>query len=158
MIQEGINQLLSLAGAAVRLSPALTANYERRIETKEALGKAKAAESALKDISTNLNNPNKQYTLTELQDIESRVGEHNRNIYNAKTMAIPGSETAKYLSNNKIKKNLLPQEEYSNYIKSIEQGLSDKRQAAMKEMQEKAFSRIEQKNDFKKLKGIFREE
>lgn len=158
MIQEGINQLLSLAGAAVRLSPALTANYARRIETKEALGKAKAAESALKDISTNLNNPDKQYTLTELKDIESRVGEHNRNIYNAKTMAIPGSETAKYLSNNKIKKNLLPQEEYSNYIKSIEQGLSDKRQTAMKEMQEKAFSRIEQKNDFKKLKGIFREE
>ena len=73
-------------------------------------------------------------------------------------MAIPGSETAKYLSNNKIKKNLLPQEEYSNYIKSIEQGLSDKRQTAMKEMQEKAFARIEQKNDFKKLKGIFREE
>lgn len=158
MIQEGINQLLSLAGAAVRLSPALTANYERRIETKEALGKAKAAESALKDISTNLNNPNKQYTLTELKDIESRVGEHNKNIYNAKTMAIPGSETAKYLSNNKIKKNLLPQEEYSNYIKNIERGLSDKRQAAMEAMQEKAFSRIEQKNDFKKLKGIFREE
>ena len=159
MIQEGINQSLSLAGAAVRLSPALTANYERRIETKEALGKAKAAESALKDISTNLNNPDKQYTLTELKDIESRVGEHNRNIYNAKTMGIKGTETAKYLPESKLKKQLLPQEEYSKYINNIEKNLSARREQAMQNMKDTAMARIQQNEEFNNYKrSLFKEE
>lgn len=144
MIQQSVNQLLSTAGIIGRLSP----SFERRQEAKVALGKATAAQQGLSDIEKNLVNPEKQYTETELRDIQGRVAEHNRNIYDAKTMAIKGHPNYKYAKDGVAQ--LPKQEEYTAMLGNIEKGIADKRQQAMIRMASKAKAELSQNELFRK--------
>ena len=67
MIQESINQLLTTAGIAARFSPI----YEARLEGKAITKKAEQAQAGFSEISKNLENPEKNYTAIELDDIEN---------------------------------------------------------------------------------------
>lgn len=137
MIQESINQLLTTAGIAARLSP----GYEQRQAAKDITGRASIAEAGLKEIASNLENPKKSYTKTELEDIKDRVREHNKNVYSAKTAAL----TNKYVNTS----NLRDQPTYSKSLQSIESNL-EKRKLALERMQEKGKGATIQDNDFKK--------
>lgn len=141
MIQQSVNQLLTTAGIAARLSP----NYEQRQEASNVIGKAKIAQAGLEDISKNLKNPEKDYTATELEDIESRVKEHNRNVYSAKTLA----ESNPYAKKGAME--LPSQSVYSPMLKDIESNL-EKRKMALQRMKEKGDLAVQQDGEFKKLR------
>ena len=139
MIQESINQLLSTAGLAARLSP----SYEQRQSAKSITGRANIAEAGLKEIEGNLANPEKNYTATELSDIESRVREHNRNVYTAKTEALVNP----YIDTSLLR----DQPAYSKSLQSIESNL-EKRRMALERMKEKGQASMTQDGEFKNLR------
>lgn len=140
MIQQSINQMLGSIAVAGRLSP----EYEKMQEGKAITGKANIAEAGLKEIAGNLENPEKQYTKTELEDIENRVKEHNKNVYTAKTAAL----TNKYVDTS----NLRDQPTYSASIQSIEQNL-EKRKLALERMKEKGNAALNQDKEFKNFRS-----
>ena len=143
MIQQSVNQLINTLGIGLRLSP----RYEERQEARSAINKAKIAQSGLEDIAKNLENPDKEYTETELKDIQARVGEHNRNVYTAKTLG----ESNPYAKKGASK--LPSQKTYSPMLSSIESNL-EKRFKAMENMREKANTAIQQDNDFKQTRSM----
>lgn len=142
MIQESINQLLNTAAIAGRLSP----SYEESQEAKSAIGKAKIAQAGLEDISKNLQDPKKEYSATELADIKSRVAEHNRNVYTAKTLGESNPYAKKGASE------LPSQSVYSPMLKDIESNL-EKREMALQRMKERGQASIDQDQDFKNYKN-----
>lgn len=121
-IQQNLNQMLTTVGVAARLSPV----YKQGIEARESVGKAKAAQAGLTEIEEHLKDPKKQYARTELEDIASRYAEHNRNIHSAKTLALSNKYADIGLENAKAKGTILPQEQYSKLISSIETSLSNR--------------------------------
>ena len=97
-IQQAFNSMLNSAAFAARLSP----GYEDRVAGVSAAKKAGAAAKGLEDIASNLRDPNRNYSEIELKDIESRVAEHNRNVYDAKTMALSNPYAAAALEREEL--------------------------------------------------------
>ena len=143
MIQQSINQMLGSIAVAGRLSP----EYEKMQEGKAITGKANISEAGLKEIAGNLENPEKNYTKTELEDIEDRVREHNRNVYTAKTAAL----TNKYVDTSSLR----DQPTYSASLQSIEQNL-EKRRMALERVQEKGTAALEQDKNFKETMDLIK--
>ena len=124
MIQNSINQLLTTAGLAVRLSP-LQQMAENRSEAQNLLGRAKSAQSGISAIKKGLSEENKNLTETELNDIQSRLSSLNKDIYSAKIGAKPGHPLSRYLQ--KGVSQLPRQEEYNKDITEIEKLIQQRR-------------------------------
>lgn len=154
MIQSSVNQMLGTLGIAARMSPLYEQRQadiaEEKAKTNEAeaaVGKAKAAQAGMTEIAENLANENKQYTETELKDIESRVAEHNRNIYTAKTMNIKDHPMYEYAQKAGVE-DLPRQAMYKDTLASIESNL-EKRRKALDRMKEKGNASVKQDTEFK---------
>ena len=159
MIQKSINQLLTTAGLAARLSP----SYENRQAAKSIYAKGIAAETGLKDIAKSIkrveSGKRPAYSNAELEDIERRVDEHVHNIGTLKTAAIPGQETAPYIPTNKRGRveGLGTRKSYSKRLQGIESRLSAMKEKAMQSMTDKASAALEQDKDFKETMSLIKQ-
>lgn len=152
-IQQNINQLISTLGIMGRLSPA----YENRIEAKKILTKAESAAAGLKDIRSNAaRNKFLKYSDTQLEDVERRVGEHNRAINDLRT-AEQDPRLQKYIKDNSIQHGT----KYRNTLKTIETKINEAKnlrkqpkitmEQANASMAEVGQQQLQQKENFSKL-------
>lgn len=86
-IQSNINQMIGTIGLTARLSPQLMAKAENRETARKAFSRAKSAILGLEDIEANAKSGKfKNYSETQLNDIDKRVSEHNKSINDIRTL------------------------------------------------------------------------
>lgn len=138
-IQSNVNQIISsigIMGGIYKTTP----EYKTRVEGKAMQAKMEEDIGSLKDIAANIAG-GKEYSETELKNIEGRVAKQVENIYSTKIAGEQNPTLSKYVKSDTIK-----HPEIKKLTEQIESGIAARREKlAQAKADESLLSSAEQK-------------
>ena len=135
-IQSGVNQILGSIGIMSGIYKT-TPGYKQKVEGKAMQAKMEEDIGGLKDIASNIAG-GKEYSETELKNIEGRVAKQVESIYTTKIAGEQNPKLSKYIDPNTIKHS-----EIKALTEGIESGIAARRAKAKAD--ESLISSAEQK-------------